>query len=497
MKKKSNKDFLEEVYKICGNEYEFLEDYKNSQEKILVKHNTCGYTYKVSPDKFLQGRRCPKCSGKIKNKNTDYFKKELFELLGNEYTVLGEYKKNSEKILIKHNNCGLEYYTTPKILLSGGKCPKCSMELKRQNQYRTEESIKKSIFELVKDEYTLLEPYNGVNNDILIKHNTCGTEYKIKLYNFLKENGTRCPKCSILKNSSYEMEIIDYIKTFYLGEIIQNYKLNNNQEIDIFLPELKIGIEFDGLYWHSEEKRKDKNYHLNKTNLANSVKIRLIHIFEDEWLYKRDIVKSKIRHILKYNTGEKIYARKCIIKEITVKEKNNFLEKNHIQGADKSLIKLGLFYKNFLVSVMTFGKARSALGSKKSKNNKKIIFELIRFANDINYIVIGSFNKILSYFKKNYQFNKIISYADKRWSTDSNLYTSSGFFKTHDSLPNYWYFYSGSKIREHRYSYRKNILKKKFPDIYSDKKTEMTIMLEAGYYKIWDCGNFVYELKKD
>ena len=249
----------------------------------------------------------------------------------------------------------------------------------------------------------------------------------------------------------------------------------------------------NGNYWHSE-KYKGKKYHLDKTILSESKGIRLIQIMDDEWMNKKDIVKSKICHILNINRNlTKIYARKCFIKEITAKEKKDFLNKNHIQGSDSSCINLGLFTKdnNTLISVMTFCKPRKSLG----QNSNKYDYELSRFASDINYVVVGGFSKLFSFFKNNYDWKKIITYADRRWS-QGNVYLKNGWIHTHDSKPNYWYVDKNLKTRHHRYNFRKQVLKDKFPNIFDSNLTEFEIMDKTKYFRVWDCGNMVFEYVK-
>lgn len=331
--------------------------------------------------------------------------------------------------------------------------------------------------------------YKNNKTPIKIKHFSCGNIFDSIPGNFLSLNN-RCPFCALKGKSNKEIEVLEFIKSIYLDTIIHNYKLENT-EIDIFIPEKKIGFEYNGLYWHSEHNGKDKYYHLNKTKLMEKHGYRLIHIFEDEWLNKQEIVKSKITHILRKNNDEKIYARKCDIRIITEKEKNSFLEENHIQGSDTSSIKLGLFLKNQLVSVMTFSKPRSGIGK---NTGKKDTYELVRFASLKDKLIIGAFGKLLKYFLDNYPFERIITYADRRWSVDNNIYEKLKFKCINATLPNYWY--ADRNLRYHRYGFRKQVLKKKFPDIYDDNLTEFEIMNQTSFYRIWDCGNFVYEFTK-
>lgn len=301
----------------------------------------------------------------------------------------------------------------------------------------------------------------------------------------------KCPKCYPHQMTIIEELFNDILKRNYSGRVINYYR--DTYEIDFYLPELNIGFEINGLYWHSE-KHVDKNYHIDKFTYFLDKGIRIYNIFEDEILYKYSILENKIKHLLGLNKDlEKIYARNCYIKEIDSKTKNKFLNKYHIQGEDKSSVKLGLYTNktNKLVSVMTFGIARKSLGH---KGNEEGNIELIRFANSDKYIVLGSFGKLFKYFKDTYYYEKIITYADRRWS-DGNLYLKNNFELVRISKPSYWYIkeHGNKGKRYHRYKFRKQKLIKEYPE-YKDL-TEKEIMEILGYTRIWDCGNLVFEFK--
>ena len=167
----------------------------------------------------------------------------------------------------------------------------------------------------------------------------------------VKNNTPLCTLCNPIGDSKSikEKDLYKYIKDNYNGEIISGYR--DGLEIDIYLPELKIGFEFNGLYWHSE-KFKKKNYHLDKTNYFKERGIRIIHIWEDDWIFKQNIVKSQINNLLNLNT-KKIFARKCLVKLVSIKETRTFLDDNHIQGFVSSKIKLGLYYNSRLSTTLT------------------------------------------------------------------------------------------------------------------------------------------------
>ena len=291
----------------------------------------------------------------------------------------------------------------------------------------------------------------------------------------IKEIGTPCIKCSgIVHGSVKENEVREFIQQ--LGIItVDNKRQLQGLEIDIYCPEYNIGIEFNGLFWHNEA-RVGKKYHVTKTNLAETAGIRLIHIFEDEWEHKRDIVKSRLRNMFKLNTNT-LYARKCIIKEITLDQEKIFLTTNHIQGYSKSSVKLGLFYNDALVSVMTFSKPNKSKGQIKSEG----FWELLRFSSLNDTTVIGAANKLFAYFIKKYTPTTILSFSDKRWNTGT-IYNTLGFTKQPDTSLGYWYIDLKNIKRIHRFSMRKT-------DKDDKTKTEYELRLGEGFLRIWDCGN--------
>lgn len=325
--------------------------------------------------------------------------------------------------------------------------------------------------------------YNVKENSINYLCNMCNKNHNIlfqTLYIRSKQNRTICIECNPLYdnfNSYTEKEIVNFIKENYMGKVYENNRKKlNGTELDIFLPDLNLAIEFNGLYWHSEM-FKDKYFHLNKTSLCEENNIQLIHIFEDDWKYKQDIIKSILLN--KLGKSKRIYGRKCIIKEVNSKDKSVFLEENHLQGDTISKVNLGLYYNDELVSLMTFGQRPM---------NKET--ELIRFCNKLNTTVIGGANKLFKYYINNYEYDSIISYADRSIS-QGKLYEKLGFKYLSTTNPNYHYIVGG--IKENRFKYRKSELIKK--GWLNDDETEHECMMGMGYYRIYNSGNlkFIYK----
>ena len=211
--------------------------------------------------------------------------------------------------------------------------------------------------------------------------------------------------------------------------------------------------------------------------------IKLIQIFEDEYMNHKDIVYNKIKHILKLdNDLPKVPGRKCVVKEITKTDAEEFLSKYHVQGFVGSKIYVGAFYNNELVAVMTF----------KSTDNKGN-WELTRFASNYNYICQGVGGKLFKYFINNYNPEEIKSFADRRWTVDeeNNIYIKLGFKLEGYTNPDYHYFKEEDGIiRQHKFAFRKKRLNKKYGLPLSMTETEMTEYL--GYNKIYDCGLIKY-----
>lgn len=203
--------------------------------------------------------------------------------------------------------------------------------------------------------------------------------------------------------SKVENELHDYLKEIYHSEIItHDRKICGGKEIDLFLPELNIGFEFHGIWWHSEV-YKGKTGNLDKKNIIEKKEIKIYHIWEDNWILKKEITKSRILNAL--GMSKKIYARKCEILQINPKDEREFLDANHIQGYVPSKIKFGLYFNSELVSIITFGSKRKSLGQKSKEGE----YELLRFCNKLGNTVIGGASKLFNKFIKKHDPDLVIS----------------------------------------------------------------------------------------
>ena len=308
---------------------------------------------------------------------------------------------------------------------------------------------------------------------------TCLKKYNAKSFtesNFFKnknklEFGVEFPSQKFeLKNTDISKDdLFEWIKT---EKICNDRNLIQPYEIDILLPKQKLGIEFNGAYWHSAF-FKDKKYHLTKLNLTENKGYQLFNIFDFDNI---EIWKSMISN--KLNLNRKIYARKCTIKELQYKDVKNFLNENHLQGSCTTKINLGLFYENELVEVMTF---------KKPRFNSNYNYELIRLCSKKFTNVVGGASKLFKYFRKHFK-GSVISYANRRFS-NGKIYEVLGFKLLRTTEPNYFYckkgkVYSRYQLQKHKL---KNIL-----EVFDNNKSETQNLEDNGFLKIYDCGNLVY-----
>ena len=331
--------------------------------------------------------------------------------------------------------------------------------------------------------------------DDILKYEEFMTFFNIQSYStvylILNEFDIKLKK--IGHKSKYETHIVDFLNNMTNLDIVENDRsIISPNEIDITIPNNNLGVEFNGLYWHSYGKNNtninqgdkyfQQNRHLEKTQAfeALSKDHKLFHIFENEWInpVTQDIWKSMISNRL--GKSKPVYARKCIIKELDSKTSNEFIEANHIQGIRNAKVKLGLYYDNELISVMTFGKPLD--------NNSIYEYELIRFCNKKYINVIGGASKLLKYFERNYKPKSLISYANRRWSK-GDLYHKLGFTLSNISGPNK-FIIKGNKLYN-RLGFQKHKLENILESFDSSLSADENI-INNNYGLIWDCGNYVF-----
>lgn len=342
---------------------------------------------------------------------------------------------------------------------------------------------------ITEDEYLNIDDITK-DNAIKFRCRTCGEVFESWWY---AGHSRPCPKCFPCGGySNVEIQIYEFIREVSKDRFNVYHRKHVNREIiapkeiDIVICDkddnVVLLVEVDGLFFHSSEKmHKDKKYHLSKTEMIESRGMRLVHVFENEWVSNQEIVKSRLRHML--NIDERtIYARKCSLGIPSEDECAIFVQANHMQGNVRCSKRIGLYMGDELVSVMTFGRCRYT---------GKYEWELLRFCNKLGCKVVGGASRLLKWFERNVHPSSIVSYADRRWSK-GDLYRKLGFVLSHKSPPNYWYFklndsgklYSRLKFQKHKLQ---SLLKN-----YDESLSEVENMVNNKYDRIFDCGNLVF-----
>lgn len=278
--------------------------------------------------------------------------------------------------------------------------------------------------------------------------------------------------------SSMEKQLVDYVKQFGYEIIQRNKSVISPFELDIYIPDKKIAIEFNGDYWHSTL-FKDSKYHQEKTIACIQKGIHLIHIFEYEWLdnTKRTKILNYIKHLLK--GGDKVYGRHTEICEIPNKDAFDFCEQYHLQGGINSNINLGCTYNGEIIGVMTFGKPRFSSTEQ---------YELLRLCWKPEYTVLGGTEKLFKSFIDSFKPDSILTYCDlTKFSGDAYLRLN---FKTKAewlTKPNYVWVSKRADLVLPRYRTQKHLLIEE--GLGNDDDTEDDIMYSNGYMKIYNSGN--------
>lgn len=317
-----------------------------------------------------------------------------------------------------------------------------------------------------------------------IRHSSCDTVVSRNLKSMFNERAcTRCyPQPSV---SKAEQEIANWLESDLGLSIIRNDTtlLGKGFEIDMVIPDHKICIEYNGLYWHSEQGGKSRWYHVNKMNHCQKVGYRLIQIFEDEWIHSGHLVKSRLSSIFQKNP-KTVGARQCDLRSITPAVSRQFHVLSHLQGAGNGIKCYGLYHNGSLIAAMDFNR----LSRSKGQIGIEGTWELTRFSS-IGHVAGGA-SRLIQAFIRDHDPKIIISYSDLRWNT-GRLYSLLGFKHIGRTTPGYWYVKGNA--RYHRYGFRKDKLVTQGHD---PSLTENQIMENLGYLKIWDCGHDKWEWTK-
>lgn len=433
--------------------------------------------------KYSEGEIIPHLKGKthsidVKEKISNSVK----EYAKNNKDVLSQRGKRAHQTCVK-NGTNTKHRTGRRHSEETRK--QLSKKLLSHNQKKSEISHSK-LLEFITNEGYIVEHLDSDSKGYITFICNCGSGIKHtttrQLFHPSKyvKNDNWCRFCDNTGRSKGELEIATWL-TEQNVKVLSNYRsVIYPYELDIYLPDHNVAIEFNGLYWHSELQGKDKHYHNIKRELCESNGIRLIQVFEDEWYNKSDIVKSIIRNSI-HQVDRRIFARKCKVESLDVTTARNFIDQYHIGGYHSCSIKLGLYHDDELISVMTFSKGNH---SRKGKG-----WEIDRYCSKAGIQVVGGASKLFKHFILDVDPSTVISYADLRYGT-GNVYAKMGFTHDSDTVPNYWYF-KDHLVRYHRFTLRKGVV-----DGDDSNSSEWENRVKQGWNRIWDCGSRKFIWKK-
>ena len=471
IKKQKEKNTFED--KLKENDVKLL-IYQKGKKSLSCFECSEGHVFVKTNDSFRETPSCPECE-KAKRANQRYqeYTKRLKE---HGLTPLTEFYTATDKFACQ---CEQGHITWTNILNLNGsyQCSICSNnKISKDRRFSIDEVkqvLKEKGFEYISGEY------KNQYSQILAK---CYSGHYIKNnLNYFKTINT-CPECKINSFERMQYNLFEDIQKILPNEeiILNDREVLDGKEIDIYIPSKKIGIELDGVYWHS---KKDKKYHLEKTKLANEKDIKLLHFWDKEYTEKKEIVLNMIRS--KLGSNNRIYGRKTAVKEVSKEIAKKFLNQYHINGYHQANFCLGLYYKGELYAVAAFSKSRY---------NKQYKFELNRYALRPGFTIIGGFGKILKEYKRLTNNAPLITYLDIRFSginPDATVYAKNGMELLGYTEPNYFY------LKEHklhsRIKFQKHKLKDKL-EVFNPELTEIKNMLNNGYKIVYDCGNMKFKV---
>lgn len=471
-------EFIRRSNIVHGNKYDYSKSiYQSLNKPVTVICPEHGEFYPTPWNHSHNNTGCPKCAITERNNNLKLSHEQFIEratrIHGNKYDYIESenYKNDRTSITVVCPKHG-EFRQCRNSHMLGKGCQKCAVDLSSINLRIPFEEFVRRANETYDNKYSYVkESYTAIKEKVDV---ICPEHGMFTVNAESHVCGSKCKKCKL---NGFEKSILDFVSTItnkdislFVDDVIDGY------ELDIKIGD-NLAIECNGDYWHSynrKESSKEKNKHYYKHDLCLEKNIKLVQISESEWNYKREIVKSILSNAL--NLSNRIYARKCSIVTLSNNDTIEFLNNNHIQGHRSALVSYGLKYQDKIVSIMS------------ASRHHKYQYELMRYACDLNHIVVGGLSKLFNRFKSEYDPKTMVSYADRRYFTGKS-YEHAGFKLDGVSSPNYKYVkgivtLSRQKCQKHKLH--------KFLNIYNDDLTESENMFMNGYRRLWDAGNWRY-----
>lgn len=481
-KKLTTEEFIKRAVELHGDTYDYSKtEYVRALSKIKIICKIHG-EFEQLPSGHLNGKGCSTCGTGRGRISTSVFVNEAIAIHGDKYDYSNSiYTKYSDKITIrckKHDFVFKQLYASHITRKAG--CPLCAGKTRKTTEKFIEEA--QSVHG---DRYDYGDTvYQSYMQPLQITCKVHGAFFQSP--NNHIRGATNCPKCTGRRSKACG-EIADFLSQH--TNIKLEFKFDKSaRAIDIFLPEHNLGIEFNGNYWHSTAVSGDHLRDYKKHKDAAAIGIRIIHIFEDEWLLKPEILQRTLLSAM--GIQGKIYARNCEIKHISDGEASDFYTKYHIQGRPNGGQHIGLLFQNKIVAAMSFSQWRS-----NRNNTDRGHVELTRYASGEQRVIGGAGKLLKAFISGSSDIHTITSYSDNRMFSGS-MYQKLGFNMMHKTKPDYAYTNGNAAFgRKHKSGFQKKHLQRLFPNCDTANKTEREICHENGLYQIFDCGKTRWDLK--
>ncbi len=501
--------WTEKVYKAFlkteGKDFTLKAPFVNIGTPVEHECRVCQNFWRVRPADIIHNNNgCPKCAVQKRTYSKAEYEKFL-KSLARKAKSIPEFKFRTWKLVGPYSTlresteheclvCGSIQKTRPESIKNGGlQCRVCK---KQETNIKFRHTYDKFLSDAseVKNRANKFRNIERVGKfygmAVATKHKCLDCNYTWKTTpQSIKNCHSGCPSCGS-KVSEAHQKVCDFLSSLSLEYTVNDRTVLKNLEVDIYLPKYRLGIEVDGLYWHSEQYR-DKNYHVDKQSAAKEAEITLLQFWDSEinngTTFK--VVKSMLKH--RVGLSKRKFARALDVRNLSNEEASEFFKANHLQGNVGASLILGLVHKDTskIYAAMSFGKPRFNTDSN---------WELLRFAVRRGYAVIGGASRLLKMFERQIQQKgNLISYADSRYS-EGGVYEAIGFHRVKQQKPGYvWVKPEGSNkyIVLSRYQTQKHRLHKILGSSFSEGKSEYENMYSHGYLRVFDSGKAVY-LKK-
>lgn len=473
----SQEDFLSKCREVHGDRYDLSRViYKGAKVKVNVVCRDHG-SFWPSPGNFTnRASGCPKCRDaqtSERSRNTfEQYLQQFHDAHGERYEYAEVFYDDGRAMVRAMCPEHGEFTQLASDHARGIGCQKCFYTIYDQDSFIAaarkahgdKYDYSKVVYKRAVDRVKIVCPIHGEFEQAPTYHAAAGQG---------------CRKCATNGPSKPQVEIHGYLSQY--APCVMDHVFSGKKEIDIFVPSLNLGVEFHGLIWHSTKYAKNPTHIHEKTRLASAGGIRLVHIFQDEWEFRKDAVKKTLRSLM--GVDERVYARHTSCVFVPQELANKFLEANHLQGAvTGAAYSLGLVHNEKLVAIMVFSSVNSIRGQRADPSQ----VELRRYAS--SRTVIGGASKLLrSYVDQHTEVERIVSYSENRLFTGA-VYEHMGFTRDGVTAPDYWYIRSNSKKRHSKVKFQRKNLPAILGEQFDPSMSEVDNCLRAGWFRLFDCG---------